>query len=50
MHGFVYDVADGLLRDMGLSISSKEEKEQIRRNAVDELVLRPVRPGRQKVV
>lgn len=50
VHGFVYDVADGLLRDMGLSISSKEEKEQIRRNAVDELVLRPVRSGRQKVV
>ncbi|MBD3639778.1 MAG: carbonate dehydratase [Marinobacter sp.] len=49
VHGFVYDVADGLLRDMGLSISNEEERDQIRQNAVEELVQRPVRAGRQKL-
>ncbi len=49
VHGFVYDVADGLLRDMGLSISNEEERDQVRQNAVEELVQRPVRAGRQKL-
>lgn len=48
VHGFVYDVADGILRDMGLSIASEAEGESIKQNSVDELVLRPVRSGRQK--
>lgn len=50
VHGFVYDLGDGILRDMGLSISGEEERELIQQNAVDELVLRPVRSGRQKKV
>ncbi|MDL0430027.1 carbonate dehydratase [Marinobacter sp. TBZ242] len=48
VHGFVYDVADGILRDMGLSIASESDRESIKQNSVDELVLRPVRSGRQK--
>lgn len=48
VHGFVYDVADGILRDMGLSIGSEEDRESVKQNSVDELVLRPVRSGRQK--
>lgn len=48
VHGFVYDVADGILRDMGLSISSEADREAVKQNSVDELVLRPVRSGRQK--
>lgn len=48
VHGFVYDVADGILRDMGLSIASEADRESIKQNSVDELVLRPVRSGRQK--
>lgn len=48
VHGFVYDVADGILRDMGLSIGSEADRESVKQNSVDELVLRPVRSGRQK--
>lgn len=48
VHGFVYDVADGLLRDMGLSISGDQELEGVQQNSVDELILRPVRASRQK--
>ncbi|TGN41272.1 carbonate dehydratase [Marinobacter confluentis] len=48
VHGFVYDLRDGLLRDMGLHISSDSDKECIKQNSVEELVLRPVRAGRQK--
>ncbi|GGY63972.1 carbonate dehydratase [Marinobacter zhanjiangensis] len=46
VHGFVYDVADGLLRDLGLHISSEADREAIQQRSVDELVLRPVRSGR----
>lgn len=48
VHGFVYDIRDGLLRDMGLHIGSEAETDAIRQSSVDELVLRPVRSGRQK--
>lgn len=48
VHGFVYDIRDGLLRDMGLHIGSESETDGIRQRSVDELVLRPVRSGRQK--
>lgn len=48
VHGFVYDLRDGLLRDMGLHIGSDDEKDAIKQTSVDELVLRPVRSGRQK--
>ncbi|CAN0583962.1 unnamed protein product, partial [Ectocarpus sp. 12 AP-2014] len=48
VHGFVYDVADGILRDMGLSIASEEERDAVQTNSVEELILRPVRSGRQK--
>lgn len=46
VHGFIYDVADGLLRDLGLSISSESERIPVQRKCVDELVQRPVRSGR----
>ena len=49
VHGFVYDVADGLLRDMGLSIASEADRETIRQSSLDELIERPVRSGRQKI-
>ncbi|WP_150912885.1 carbonate dehydratase [Marinobacter halotolerans] len=48
VHGFVYDLRDGLLRDMGLHIGSDSEKDAIKQSSVDDLVLRPVRSGRQK--
>lgn len=48
VHGFVYDLRDGLLRDMGLHIGSDEEKDAIKQTSIKELVLRPVRSGRQK--
>ena len=48
VHGFVYDLADGVLRDMGLSIRSDGEREAMKQRSVDELVLRPVRAMRQK--
>ncbi|KPQ02493.1 carbonate dehydratase [Marinobacter sp. HL-58] len=48
VHGFVYDVADGILRDMGLSIACEADRESTRQNSIDELVMRPVRAGRQK--
>ncbi|WP_144822213.1 carbonate dehydratase [Marinobacter piscensis] len=50
VHGFVYDVADGILRDMGLSVSGAGCWEQVRQNSLDELALRPVRSGRQNVI
>lgn len=46
VHGFIYDVADGLLRDLGLHISSDAEREAIKEQSVEELVIRPVRSGR----
>ncbi|EMP55825.1 carbonic anhydrase 2 [Marinobacter santoriniensis NKSG1] len=50
VHGFVYDVSDGLLRDMGMSISNEEERDTVRQQSVEELVRRPVRSGRQETV
>lgn len=43
VHGWVYDVADGLLRDMGLCITSAEEQDDLYEKSVNELVARPVR-------
>lgn len=48
VHGFVYDVADGLLRDMGLAITNEQERESVRLKNLEALVERPVRSGRQK--
>lgn len=48
VHGFVYDVADGLLRDMGLAITNEQERESVRLNNLAALVGRPVRSGWQK--
>ncbi|WP_166261033.1 carbonate dehydratase [Marinobacter salicampi] len=48
VHGWVYDVADGLLRDMGLCITSEQEREDIQRRTLEELIARPVRSGRIK--
>lgn len=47
VHGFIYDVADGLLRDLGLSISSETDRAPVKQKSVDELILRPVRSGRR---
>lgn len=46
VHGFVYDVADGLLRDFGLHIGSEADRESVKQRAIEELVARPVRSGR----
>jgi len=35
VHGFVYDLRDGLLRDMGLHISSESEKDSVKKSSVD---------------
>ncbi len=48
VHGFVYALHDGVLRDMGLSISSNDEREPVKRRAIEELAARPVRSGRQE--
>ncbi len=48
VHGFVYDLGDGILRDMGLSISSEEEHAQNKQASVDDLISRPVRSGHQR--
>lgn len=49
VHGYVYDVADGLLRDMGLSVAGEENRLSTLSNSLNELVDRPVRAGRQRV-
>ncbi|MEQ5837573.1 carbonate dehydratase [Marinobacter sp. NFXS9] len=43
VHAWVYDVADGLLRDLGLCITNNDEREEIYDKAVKGLVDRPVR-------
>lgn len=48
VHGWVYDVADGLLRDFGLCITSEQERVQVQQRSIRELIARPVRSGRQK--
>ncbi|MCK2149945.1 MULTISPECIES: carbonate dehydratase [Marinobacter] len=48
VHGFVYALRDGVLRDMGLSISSDDERESVRSRTIEELAARPVRSGRQE--
>lgn len=48
VHGFVYALHDGVLRDMGLSISSDDEREPVKSRAIEELAARPVRSGRQE--
>lgn len=46
--GWVYDVADGLLRDFGLCITSEAERQSVQEISVAELISRPVRTGRAK--
>ncbi len=48
VHGWVYDVADGLLRDFGLCITSEAERLPVQEASVVELISRPVRTGRAK--
>lgn len=48
VHGFVYALHDGVLRDMGLSISGNDEREPVKSRAIEELAARPVRSGRQE--
>ncbi|AHI29412.1 carbonate dehydratase [Marinobacter similis] len=47
VHGFVYALHDGVLRDMGLSISGNDERESVKSRAIEELAARPVRSGRK---
>ena len=49
VHGFIYDVADGLLRDLGLSIRGEADRTAVKQRSVEELVCRPVRSGRRTV-
>lgn len=46
INGFIYDVADGVLRDLGLNIHCEEERVEVKCRSVEELVVRPVRSGR----
>lgn len=46
VHGFIYDVADGVLRDLGLLVSGEHELESVKAKSLDELIRRPVRSGR----
>lgn len=48
VNGWVYDIADGLLRDLGLCITCEDEREPVQRTSVEELIARPVRSGRPK--
>ncbi len=48
VHGWVYDIADGLLRDLGLHISSDEDRASVQASNIEELIQRPVRSGRRK--
>lgn len=48
VHGWVYDIADGLLRDLGLHISSEEDRASVQARNIEELIQRPVRSGRRK--
>lgn len=48
VHGWIYDVGDGLLRDLGLCVTANEERDSIYRNAVEELIARPVRTSRTR--
>ena len=50
VHGFIYDVADGLLRDLGLKISSEEQLPEVKQAAIEELIARPVRSGRRRTI
>jgi carbonic anhydrase len=43
VHGWVYDVADGLLRDLGLCITSLQERDGHYDRQVADLVSQPVR-------
>lgn len=47
VHGFIYDVADGLLRDLGLSISSEADQVSIKERSIVELIGQPVRSARR---
>ncbi len=46
VHGFVYDLADGILRDMGLTVSSEEQRQSVKGKSLEELAARPVRSFR----
>lgn len=46
VHGFVYDLADGMLRDMGLTVSGEEQRQSIKSKSLTELADRPVRSFR----
>lgn len=41
VHGWVYDVADGLLRDPNLHVNTPEELERLRTAAVEQVKTKP---------
>jgi carbonic anhydrase len=49
VHGWVYDVADGLLRDVVSSIASEHEREPVRNASLSKLAARPVHPVAESV-
>lgn len=46
VHGFVYDLADGMLRDMGLTVSGEDQRQSVKSKSLEELAGRPVRSFR----
>ncbi|MCH8496869.1 MAG: carbonate dehydratase [Marinobacter sp.] len=48
VHGWIYDVGDGLLRDLGLCVTGNDERDSIYSSAVEELIARPVRTSRTR--
>ena len=38
VHGWIYSVADGLIRDLNVTVANSAEAEEIRRKAVDEIL------------
>lgn len=45
VHGWIYSVSDGLLRDLNVTVESGANAEQIRREAVEQVITRINRPS-----
>ena len=44
LHGWVYGIEDGLIRDLGSTVTSLEERDAL--GSIDDCVVAPVRPGK----
>jgi len=44
VHGWIYSVSDGLLRDLNVTVGSSAEAEGVRRKAVDEILGKSATP------